>query len=122
VLERKTILLFSEQYPEQYPCGMKNINFFWGRFHITRKGKLLVFASLHGKDENNNTVAENYLISLDSTGNIVDKKIVNFEKPFTLFHTASIRNGSFPSDIIHIYGHITNPDNEMWYGRIEIKD
>ncbi|HOJ30859.1 MAG TPA: hypothetical protein PLP13_02365, partial [bacterium] len=122
VLERKTILSFSEQHPEQYPCGMKNINMLWGRFHITRKGKLLVFTSIYGKDEGDNTVAENYLISLDSTGNINDRKVVDFKKPFTTFHTASIRNGYLPLNSIHIYGHISKPDNEMWYGRIDVED
>ncbi|MGB9642756.1 MAG: hypothetical protein ACPL3Q_06115 [Candidatus Ratteibacteria bacterium] len=75
IIERKTILFFTEQHPEQYPCGIKNINFLWGRFHVTGKEKLLVITSVYGTDENANILAENYLILIDSTGNIVDKKL-----------------------------------------------
>jgi len=120
ILDLKNIFFFPEG--ELLPSGIKNINFCWGRFHLTQTGKIYIFASVSGTTATKETTAENWLVELDSTGDIKSKQSVRFEKPFTSFHTAGIRNGTAPSDIIHIYGHIADKNDEMWYGEINIQD
>jgi len=110
MIEKKDILFFTEE----------KISNIWGRFHITPEKRLFIFVAVSGLDEQQKQRAINYLIEIDSTGNTVSKETVKFTKPFTIFHTAGIRNGSPPSNVIHIYGHPQGIDNEVWYGNIEI--
>lgn len=118
IQEKKEILSFTED--TKIPStSIKNM---WSRFHITETGKIFVFCTVPWEDDRNKINAENYLIELDKTGHLKSKNKVNFDKPFISFHTANIRNGTKPSNILHIYGHISQTNDEMWYGCIDCQD
>ncbi|HPC29788.1 MAG TPA: hypothetical protein PLI50_06175 [bacterium] len=117
ILDQKEI--FSFQEGTDFPSGIEKMNLCRGKFHITENGKIFIFGLISGIDNNKKTIAENWLIEIDSTGNIKSKEIVNFQEPFTFIHNAGMRNGTKPSDTLHIYGYTTKANNEMWYGCIE---
>ncbi|MCX7704986.1 MAG: hypothetical protein N2115_01845 [bacterium] len=119
----KKDILFLDEGEKKLSSGPLFWGGIWGRFHITEENRLYIFASIISDDVNNKNkiVAENFLIELDNQGNIKGNYPVNFEKPFTEFHTSSIRNGCAPSNTIHIYGSVVQSDNEMYYGRIDIQ-
>ncbi len=93
------------------------VKIIWGRFHITERKEMFVLATITKKDK-----TENILIEIDDNGNIKKTRIIDFEKPFTFFHLASIRNGCSPSDKIHIYGYVSGIEDEMWYGCIDLSN
>lgn len=118
MLNQKNILFFGEN--EKTSSGISNISFIFGRIHVKENNELYLFVAITGTDKNKKNLAENWLFELDIQGNIKARHPVNFEKPFTQFHLTSVRNGCTTSDKIHIYGHVTDPDNEMYYGCIEL--
>ncbi len=118
ILEQKNILFFQEN--EETPSGILKIDIIWAKFHITKQNQLHIFATISGLDKNNKKVAENWLFEMDSNGSIINRHHINFDNPFTFFHLASVRNGCAPSNRIHIYGSIIEPNNEMYYGCIDL--
>ncbi|MCM8788603.1 MAG: hypothetical protein NC907_02305 [Candidatus Omnitrophica bacterium] len=116
MLEQKNILFFQEN--EKTSSGISKIDIIWAKFHITKQNQLYIFATISGSNNENKICAENWLFEMDSNGSIINQQKINFDKPFTFFPTAGIRNGCAPSNKIHIYGSVIEQNNKMYYGCI----
>lgn len=90
----------------------------YARFHVTKNGKLLVLYYCNDRDSNGNTISENRLMQIFPELSKKSQKI-NFKEPFRMFFTAIERGGTFPSDIIDIFG--SGSGNSLRYARIDLK-
>ena len=84
----------------------------WARFHQTPDERIWILAYVGG------SAAANWLLELDTEGELTGIQKVPFDRPFHQFLTTSLRNGHAPSPFLDILGMQSTPMT-LHYGRIE---
>ncbi len=103
----------------RFEAGTSGVDVTYARFVVSRPGQLYVLVAAVDRRAGQ-AIARNYWAAIEASSAPLELHELPWDRPFQTFFTAAPRGGSWPADVIDVFGTVQAGGNRLWYGRARL--